>query len=63
MPEQSHNSQRLQHKCRSFLETAARMCSRHDFLRDIEKDLYSVAGKVTHPFNVAVAARVHNKRK
>lgn len=34
------------------------MCSRHDFLRDIEKDLYSVAGKVTHPFNVAVFGKM-----
>ena len=58
MPVEVRNSRKLQESCRSFLETAAKLCARHDFLRDIERDLRSISESVTHPFNVAVFGKM-----
>ena len=55
---QDRNSQRLQELCHSFLETTAKMCSRHDFLRCVERKLSSIAGNVMHPFSVAVFGKM-----
>ena len=58
MPVEVRNSRKLQESCRAFLETAAELCARHDFLRDIERDLRSISESVTHPFNVAVFGKM-----
>lgn len=55
---QDRNSQRLQELCHSFLETTARLCSRHDFLHCIESKLSSIADNVMHPFSVAVFGKM-----
>lgn len=58
MPTEVRNSRKLQESCRTFLETSAKLCARHDFLHGIERDLRSISASVTHPFNVAVFGKM-----